>query len=63
MYKSTATRPDDEKKLARVLKYLQQSKCLTLILDADDPIKTQWWVDAAYAVHPTMKRHTGGILS
>jgi hypothetical protein len=23
----------------------------------------RWWVDAAYAVHPDMKSHTGGALS
>mmetsp|Transcript_26579 Transcript_26579/g.37695 ORF Transcript_26579/g.37695 Transcript_26579/m.37695 type:complete len:99 (+) Transcript_26579:1776-2072(+) len=45
------------------MKYLQQTRNITLILDVDDPIKTQWWVDAAYAVHPSMKGHTGGVMS
>jgi len=51
------------KEISQGDEYMQQSKHLTLTLDANEPIKTEWWVDAAYAVHPTLKGHTGGILS
>jgi hypothetical protein len=34
-----------------------------LTLSADSLHNARWWVDAAYAVHPDMKSHTGGGLS
>jgi len=44
------------------MKYLQQTRKLTLNLDARGPINMQWWVDASYATHPDMKSHTGGVM-
>ena len=32
-------------------------------MGAESLNKVQSWVDAAYAVHPDMKSHTGGITS
>jgi hypothetical protein len=59
------TKPDqdDYKKLARVLKYLDSTVDLPLVLGANDSGKIRWWVDASYAVHTDMKSHTGGTLS
>jgi hypothetical protein len=59
------TKPDenDYKKLARVLKYLDSTVDMPLVLAADDTGKIQWWADASYAVHADMKSHTGGTLS
>jgi hypothetical protein len=54
---------DDYKKLARVMKYLQGTVDLPLILSSDGSGMLAWWVDASYAVHPDMKGHTGGVLS
>jgi hypothetical protein len=54
---------DDYKKLARVLKYLDSTVDMPLVLAADDAGKIRWWVDASYAVHADMKSHTGGTLS
>jgi Reverse transcriptase (RNA-dependent DNA polymerase) len=54
---------DDYKKLIRVLKYLQSTIDLPLVLSADGFNKVQWWVDASFAVHPEMKGHTGGTMS
>jgi hypothetical protein len=54
---------DDHKKLARVLKYLDSTVDMPLVLAADDSGKIRWWVDASYAVHLDMKSHIGGTLS
>jgi hypothetical protein len=54
---------DDYKKLSRVMKYLQGTIDLPLIVKADDTGIIRWWVDASYAVHPDMKGHTGGTMS
>ena len=32
-------------------------------IGADDMGKMRSWVDAAFAVHPDMKSHTGGVMS
>ena len=54
---------DDYDKLARVMKYLDDTKDLVLTLEADGSFNIYWWVDASFAVHPNMKSHTGGMLS
>jgi hypothetical protein len=59
------TKPDqdDYKKLARVMKYLDSTVDLPLVLAASDSGQIRWWVDASFAVHTDMKSHTGGTLS
>jgi hypothetical protein len=54
---------DDYKKLTRVMRYLQATLDLKLVLSADGSGMVRWWVDTAYAVHYDMKGHTGGTLS
>lgn len=54
---------DDYKKLSRVMKYLQGTIDLPLIIKADQTRVIRWWVDASYAVHSDMKGHTGGTMS
>ena len=54
---------DDYKKLARVMRYLRGTSLMPLTLEANESHVLEWWVDAAYAVHPDMKGHTGGALS
>ena len=46
-------------KLHRMMNFLyrNQDECLTLRLDGT--WKTKWSIDAAYAVHPDMRSHTG----
>jgi Reverse transcriptase (RNA-dependent DNA polymerase) len=53
----------DQRKLLRLLQYISGTLDLTLTIGADDLSCIRTWVDAAYAVHPDMKSHTGGVIS
>jgi hypothetical protein len=53
----------DYKKLARVMKYLQSTIDLPLVLSADGTGVPRWHIDASYAVHADMKSHTGGAMT
>jgi hypothetical protein len=50
-------------KLKRLLRYLNDTLTLSATLGANGMSKMMTWVDAAYAVHPDMKSHTGGCVS
>eukprot|EP00978_Attheya_sp_CCMP212_P010085 scaffold24237_cov33-Attheya_sp.AAC.1 len=54
---------DDYKKLTRVMKYLRATLHIPLTLEADNLRLMKWWVDAAFAVHPDTKSHTGRTFS
>ena len=54
---------DDWSKLAHLMKYLRDTKSLPLILSSNGTGILKWWVDAAFAVHPNMRGHSGGGLS
>jgi len=56
---------DDWKKLLRMLKYLEATKDLELILEAEkgDVLMCKWYPDAAFAVHADFKSHTGAVLT
>jgi hypothetical protein len=54
---------DDYKKLRRVIRYLRGTRELPLTLEVNDLSTVRWWVDAAFAVHPDMKGHTGATMS
>jgi hypothetical protein len=54
---------DDYKKLARLMKYLQATLDMPLILKADGTGRVRWSVDSSFAVHNDMKGHTGGSLT
>jgi hypothetical protein len=54
---------DDYKKLTRTMRYLRGTVDMPLTLEANNMSIVKWWVDAAYAVHPDMKSHTGGLMS
>jgi hypothetical protein len=51
---------DDWNKLIRLLKYINGTLEDKLILAADDLHVLKWYYDAAFAVHPDFKSHTGG---
>jgi len=59
---SKSTR-EDQGKLRRLLEYIKGTLDLEYTLGADDLARLRSWVDAAYAVHPDMKSHTGGVMS
>jgi hypothetical protein len=54
---------DDCKKLCRVMCYLRATWTMPLTLEADETNIIKWWADAAYAVHPDMRSHTGGAMT
>ena len=53
----------DWSKLKRVLQYLHTTIHLKRIIGADNLHSLYTWIDAAYAVHPNMRSHTGGCMS
>ena len=50
-------------KLYRVLQFIKQTKDDTRIIAADNLGEMYTWIDASYAVHDNMRRHTGGVIS
>jgi hypothetical protein len=54
---------DDQLKLYRVIRYLRDTVHMPLVLEADGTQILKWWADAAFAVHPNMRSHTGGVGS
>ena len=50
---------DDWTKLVRMMHYCNGSRKDKLILSADDLRVIKWFVDAAFAVHPDFRSHTG----
>ena len=54
---------DDYKKLTCVMCYLCSTARLPLMLEADNLQIIIWWIDGAFATHPDVHSHTGGMLS
>ena len=52
---------DDYKKLTSVMKYICNTRDITLTMEAGDGPK--WWVDSSYAVHLDMRSHSGIFMS
>ena len=52
----------EDKKLGRILKYIRGTRYLVLNLESGGTGTVKWWVDAAFAVHHDMKRHTVGMM-
>ena len=50
---------DDRKKLSKLMKYLQETWYLPLILEDDDSGVLKWYIDGSFAIHNDMKSHTG----
>ena len=53
----------DWKKLLRLLRYLKKTKSLVTTLGADDTNIVRWYADAAFAFHPDMRSHSGGVMT
>jgi hypothetical protein len=49
--------------LVRVVKYLDTTVDMPLVLAADDSGQICWWIDASFMVHEDMKGHTGSTMS
>ena len=54
---------DDWTKLRRVLQFAKQTVKDKRIIGAKSLTELYTWVDAAYATHPDMRSHTGGMMS
>ena len=54
---------DDYKKLTRLIRYLQHTLYMCLVLGKDSTDSVRWWIDTSYAVHPDMQGHTGATMS
>jgi hypothetical protein len=54
---------DDYRKLGRLMKYLEATIGLSLILGMDKSGKIRWYIDAAFAVHNDMKSHMGAMMT
>ena len=54
---------DDYKNLARVMKYIQGTIGLQIILSINKSGNTKWYVDADFAVHKDMRSHIGGFVT
>jgi hypothetical protein len=54
---------DDYKKLGCLMKYLQATIGLPLVLGMDKTGRIRWYIDAAFAVHNDMKSHTGAVMT
>ena len=53
---------DDYKKMASVIKFIQGTTGLPLILRIDKYVNIKWYIDAEFAVHKDMRIHTGGFM-
>jgi histone deacetylase 1/2 len=54
---------DDWKKLERMLRYLNGTTELGIILEASDPTKIEGFIDASYGVHSDFKSHSGMVIT
>ena len=53
----------DWRKLVRLIKFLNGTRADKLTLSADDLHVVKWYVDAAFAVHPDFRSHTGAVMT
>lgn len=61
--RAQSSNEDDMKKMSKLMQYLRQTKEDCLTLKADESNNILWHVDAAFAVHPDFKSHTGAIMT
>jgi hypothetical protein len=54
---------DDWEKLCQLMEYLKGDRDKPLILGASNEGMLMWYVDASFAVHPKLGRHTSGGLT
>ena len=61
--RTTCSTNHDWAKLSRMMNFLFRTKDEVLKFSADGSYKIIWYVDAAFAVHPNMRSHTGAIMT
>ena len=49
--------------MVRVMKYIQGTIGLPMILSIDKSGNIKWYVDASFRVHKDMRSHTGGFMT
>jgi hypothetical protein len=54
---------EDLEKLCHLMEYLKSDRERPLILVTDNEGMLMWYVDTSFAVHPNMRRHTGGGMT
>ncbi|KAL7571371.1 hypothetical protein ACA910_007683 [Epithemia clementina (nom. ined.)] len=54
---------EDWDKLKRMMRFLKYTKDDVLTLKAESLTKLDWHIDAAFAVHPDFKSHTGALIA
>ena len=54
---------NDQKKLGRTIRYLENTRFLPLILSLNKHGIIEWWVDASFAIHDDTKSRTGLCMS
>jgi hypothetical protein len=54
---------EDWEKLAHMVRYLEATRKMPLILSADDSDNLYWYADSAFAVHPNCRSHNGAGLT
>ena len=57
------TETDDYKKLVRVMKYIQVTIGLPLILSINNSLNIKWYVDAVFAVQNGTRSHNSGFMA
>ena len=50
-------------KLKKMMRFLKRTANDVLTLEAGDETKPEWYLDAAFAVHPDFKSHTGATMT
>ena len=46
-----------------MMKFLKQIKNDKLTLQTDNSNTAKWYINTAFAIHPDLRSHTGGILT
>ena len=54
---------DDYKNMAMIMKYIQGTIGLPLILSINKSENIKWYIDAAFAVYKDMRSYTGGFMT
>ena len=61
--RAIGTDTDDYNNMERVMKYIQGTIVLTLILSINNSGNINWYVYSAFALHRDMRSHIGGFMT